>query len=135
MKAGSELRLQVSERAGRRCEYCLIHEEDSAFSHEVDHVISIQHGGSTEPGNLAFACLFCNRFKGTNIASFDKSGVLVRLFDPRRCLWGDHFRLEGAVIEPLTPEGAVTARLLKLNSSERVLERILLQRLGAYPRT
>jgi 5-methylcytosine-specific restriction endonuclease McrA len=84
VKVSLELRFQVSERAAGRCEYCLIHERDSAFGHEVDHVISRQHSGSTESDNLAFACLFCNRSKGTNVASVDPTGALVRLFDPRR---------------------------------------------------
>jgi hypothetical protein len=27
------LRLEVAQRAERRCEYCLIHEEDAGFTH------------------------------------------------------------------------------------------------------
>ena len=99
----------------------------------MDQVISYRHGGSTDPDNLAFACLFCNRYKGTNVASIDAAGVLVRLFDPRRDRWHSHFRLEGAVILPLTAEGMARARLLRLNAAERVTERRLLQRLGAIP--
>ena len=97
MNASLGLRFQVSERAAGRCEYCLIHEEDAAFRHEVDHVISRQHGGSSEPDNLAFACLFCNRSKGANLVSVDPGGALVRLFDPRRDPWHDHFRIEVSV--------------------------------------
>ncbi|MGA2136486.1 MAG: HNH endonuclease signature motif containing protein [Bryobacteraceae bacterium] len=44
-----------------RCEYCLIHEDDAAFSHEVDHVIGRQHGGRTVADNLAYSCMVCNR--------------------------------------------------------------------------
>jgi hypothetical protein len=102
---GSELRGLVSDRAGRLCEYCRLHETDSAFRHKVDHLISRQHGGLTEEGNLAFACLFCNRCKGTNVASVDSEGATVRWFNLRRQDWKAHFRLEGAVIQPLTPEG------------------------------
>jgi hypothetical protein len=79
-----ELRFQVSERAAGRCEYCLIHEHDAAFGHEVDHVISRQHGGLSESDNLAFACLLFNRIKGTNLASINPAGgALVRLFNPQ----------------------------------------------------
>ncbi len=42
------------------CEYCLIHEDDTFFGCEVDHIISQKHGGPTEPENLAYACLPCN---------------------------------------------------------------------------
>jgi hypothetical protein len=134
VRVGHDLRTQIVFRAAGRCEYCLIHEDDAAFPHEVDDVIGRQHGGPTEAGNLALSCLYCNRSKGSNLASVDSTGVLVRLFDPRRDRWRTHFRIEGAVIQPLTPVGTVTARLLKLNTVERVIERSLLQGLGRYPR-
>ncbi len=54
-------------------------------------------------------------------------------FDPRRDRWSDHFRLERAVIEPLTPTGEVTARLLRLNLDKRVIERSILIAAGRYP--
>jgi 5-methylcytosine-specific restriction endonuclease McrA len=56
-----QLRRLVEARAARICEYCLIHEDDTFFGCEVDHVISLKHGGPSEPDNLAFACLVCNR--------------------------------------------------------------------------
>ncbi|HEX4811013.1 MAG TPA: alkaline phosphatase family protein [Bryobacteraceae bacterium] len=37
-------------------------------------------------------------------------------------------------IEPLTPEGKATARVLRLNQAQRVIERALLQTSGKYPR-
>jgi hypothetical protein len=41
----AELRRLVVARAESLCEYCLIHEEDTFFGCEVDHVISEKHGG------------------------------------------------------------------------------------------
>lgn len=105
-----------------------------AFSHEVDHIIGRQHGGETTVENLAYACIICNRFKGPNVSSVDASGAVVRLFNPRLEVWADHFRLIGAVIQPLTATGEATAKVLRLNAAERVVERTLLQRLGRYPR-
>ena len=134
MKVSLELRFQVSERAVGRCEYCLIHEEDAAFAHEVDHVISRQHGGRTDKDNLAYACMPCNRFKGTNLSSTDASGAVLGLFNPRIDQWNVHFRLNGSVIEPDTGAGAATSKLLRFNARERVIERSLLQSLGRYPR-
>jgi hypothetical protein len=125
-------RLLVVERAGRRCEYCLVHEESVGFPHQIDHIVSRKHGGSSGIGNLAYACILCNRFKGTDVASLDRAGQPVRLFDPRRDSWDQHFRLDGAVIEPLTPIGEVTTRMLRLNRAERVIERRLMQALGSY---
>lgn len=134
MRVSPELRSKVAQRSGLRCEYCLVHEDDAAFAHEVDHVLSRQHGGETATENLAYACMICNRFKGTNVGSVDALGGIVRLFNPRTDEWGKHFRLEGAVIQPLTAIGEATARLLRLNTAERVTERTVLQRLGRYPR-
>ena len=118
-----------------RCEYCLLHEDDAAFRHEVDHIVSRQHGGETIAENLAYACMVCNRYKGSNIASVSPSGDLVRLFNPRVDRWNDHFRLNGAVIEPLGLVGEVTARVLRLNTAERVVRRSVLQQLRRYPKT
>jgi len=129
------LRRFVAERAACRCEYCLLHEDDSYSPHQVDHIISRKHGGQSDSDNLAYACLRCNVWKGTDVGSFDpQSGTLVSLFHPRRQRWEDHFRLQRAVIEPLTAEGKATARLLKLNLDKRVVERRLLAIVGRYPR-
>lgn len=71
----------------------------------------------------------------TDVASIETgTGRPVRLFDPRQQSWQDHFVLRGAVIEPLTEEGEVTIRLLRLNSDKRLDERRLLIAAGRYPR-
>ena len=64
----------------------------------------------------------------------DRSGQMARLFDPRRDVWREHFRIDGPPIQPLTSIGEATARLLRLNAAERIVERQLLQDLGLYPR-
>jgi HNH endonuclease len=128
------LRQRVEARAGGRCEYCLLHQSDAGLPHEVDHVISRKHGGPTQDENLAFACYLCNRYKGSDIASLDPvTQALVRLFHPRQDRWDEHFRIVGPILEPLTPIGAATARLLRLNAAARVVERQLLQSLTRYP--
>jgi len=98
---GAELRRLVETRAGARCEYCLIHEADAYYGCEVDHVISEKHGGPTTAENLVYSCMYCNRLKGSDIASIaPRSGQLVRLFNPRTDRWNDHFVIDGAVIKP-----------------------------------
>jgi 5-methylcytosine-specific restriction endonuclease McrA len=88
------LRRQVQERAQGRCEYCLIHEADMYYPHEADHVIAEKHGGATSLENLAWACFYCNRFKGSDLASVDPaSQKVVLLFNPREQSWNRHFRL------------------------------------------
>lgn len=123
----------VIERAGRRCEYCLIDEDSAGFSHQIDHIVSRKHGGSSGIGNLAYACVLCNRYKGTDIASVDSSGRPVRFFDPRRDIWDEHFKLKRPSHSTLDAGwGEVTARMLRLKAAERVIERQLLQSLGQY---
>lgn len=55
------------------------------------------------------------------------------LFHPRKDLWSVHFKLNGALIVPLTPKGRATVFALRLNDEERVQRRALLQTLGVYP--
>ena len=128
-----ELRQIVSNRAKLLCEYCLIGEADTFYGCEVDHIISLKHGGSTEPNNLAYACALCNRAKGSDVGSIASSGEFTRFFNPRVDRWLDHFRFEGATIHPLTPIGEVTARILGFNDSTRLHERDELSRFGKYP--
>jgi 5-methylcytosine-specific restriction endonuclease McrA len=52
-----ELRRLVADRAGHVCEYCRINEEDTYFGCEIDHIISLKHGGTTDESNLALACM------------------------------------------------------------------------------
>jgi hypothetical protein len=128
-----EIRLQVVDRANRQCEYCLISEEDTGFHHQVEHIVSRKHGGASALENLALACVLCNRYKGTDIASIDsETRVVTRLLNPRQDRWGDHFRIENGRIVPTSPVGRVTASLLKLNTAERIAERLLLLALGRY---
>ncbi len=118
------LRRRVAQQARHRCEYCLLPEAVALHRHEPDHIIPVQHGGETHPSNLALACLRCNRYKGPNVGSFDPlTNQLVPLNHPRLPVWEQHFRLVGAEIVPLTPEGRVTVRLLRLNDPDRVAER------------
>ncbi len=119
------LRRQVIERAGNRCEYCLLPAEVAFFTHEVDHVVAEKHGGATEIENLALACWRCNRHKGSDLTSFDpETRQLSPLFNPRAQVWTEHFAQERERIVGLTPEGRTTVTLLRLNSEERLIERL-----------
>jgi hypothetical protein len=135
----AELRRLVITRAESLCEYCLIHEDDTFFGCEVDHIISEKHGGPTEGDNLAYACLICNRNKGSDVGSIMlpvSGGIFIRSFNPRLDPWSGHFSLDaadGIIIRPLTGIGEVTARILAFNSTERLLERQALSDVGRYP--
>src|SRR4051812_36815538 len=107
------LRRLVRERAGERCEYCLMPEQFTLAAHWVDHVVADKHGGQTEEANLALSCVLCNQHKGSDLTSIDpETGAITPLFHPRRDQWSAHFKLAAARIEPLTQTGRVTVRLL-----------------------
>jgi len=128
------LRRLVQERAWHVCEYCLVHERDLFHGCEVDHVRSMKHRGLTTEDNLAFACLLCNRHKGTDLGSVSElSGGLVRFYNPRSDRWSEHFHWNDARIEPVTEIGEVTTLVLQFNHAERVAFRRFLSRAGRYP--
>jgi hypothetical protein len=128
------LRRLVAERAGGRCEYCLLHQDDTPLIHPIDHIIAVKHGGTTINENLALACLECNLNKGSDIATIEPlSGELVQLFNPRQQTWASHFALEGVLIVGLTDCGRATVQLLQLNSPARLAQRQLLYNVGRYP--
>jgi hypothetical protein len=130
---GQQLRREVRERAGGRCEYCRMDEAWLVWGCEVDHILSRKHGGATESSNLAFSCARCNRAKGTDIGSVHpESEELIRLYNPRRDRWDEHFRINGPRIVGLTLIGQVTVTLLQLNQDDRLFERALLQQAGRF---
>jgi len=132
-RPSAAMRRDVVRRAGNRCEYCLIHQDDAASRLQVDHAIAEKHGGATTLDNLALSCLPCNRRKASDIAANDpETSALTRLFNPRLQSWVDHFRITGPRIVGLT-EGRTTVAFLQLNSPERVLEREELISAGRFP--
>jgi hypothetical protein len=133
-RPSDDLRRQVIRRAGGRCEYCLIHQEDAVARHQIDHVIAEKHGGPTTVENLALSCVLCNLRKGSDLSSIDPdTGKVTTIFNPRTQAWWDHFLVEGVRIVGISPEGRTTVQLLQLNSHQRLAERRELRRAGRFP--
>jgi 5-methylcytosine-specific restriction endonuclease McrA len=74
------LRRSVSQRARDACEYCLFPQAAALFSLEIEHIIAEKHDGLTELINLALACPYCNRFKGSDLGSLIPGQVNSRHF-------------------------------------------------------
>ena len=124
----------MTERAARRCEYCLVHEADRPEAHQMDHIFSRKHGGQTSKSNLTLACAICNNYKGTDFASINPTTeVITRIFHPRRELWRAHFEFSGAEIIGLTVTGQATVQMLQLNHPDRLAFRQSLIEAGLYP--
>ena len=128
----ADLRRSVVERAGGRCEYCLIPDRATFAALQIDHIVAEKHGGTTASENLALACALCNKCKSSDIAAIDPvSGEIVALYNPRLATWQTHFELrpDGRILGK-TPEGRATARLLRFEDTYRVEERRLLIEAG-----
>jgi hypothetical protein len=111
----------VRRQAAFRCEYCLLHQEQSPVPHHIEHIVARKHGGSEDLDNLALPCHRRNFRKGPNLTGIDpESGKIVSLFDPRRDGWGAHFRLTGTRVEGLTAIGRTTVRVLAMNDPRRL---------------
>jgi hypothetical protein len=129
-----KIRLQVWLRASNCCEYCYLHRDSAFFTHEIDHIISLKHNGQDILVNLALACYYCNRYKGTDIGSI-YMGEFIRFFNPRIDNWHEHFEMDlpTATIQPLSPIGEVTATILGFNQVDRIIERQILIASNQYP--
>jgi 5-methylcytosine-specific restriction endonuclease McrA len=53
------LKKRILQKANGCCEYCLMENNVSFIPHQIDHIISIKHGGLTRLDNLAYACFSC----------------------------------------------------------------------------
>jgi hypothetical protein len=118
------LRRLVIERANGQCEYCRLPAAVSFYPYEVDHIIAEKHDGATEAGNLAYTCARCNRSRGTDLGSFDpQTREFTFLFNPRMQVWEEHFVVQEELIVGITAVGRTTAKLLQMNTEERLAER------------
>lgn len=117
------LREQLTREARQRCGYCQTSARVTGTPMEVDHIIPESLGGASTRENLWLACSMCNDHKGSRIAAPDAhTGEVVRLFDPRRQRWLDHFdwSADGSLIVGKTPIGRATVAALRMNRVELV---------------
>ena len=130
------LRERVARMAGYRCGYCRTPESIAGFRLSIEHIIPEAKGGQTVEGSLWLACHACNEFKGALILVRDPvTGKRVRLWNPRRQNWPDHFSWseDGTEIFGLTPCGRATIAGLQLNRPELVAARSLWVQVGWWP--
>ena len=77
--ASAELRRKVARRANFRCEYCRLPEFAAMTRFQLEHIVSLKHGGKTTLENLAYACPICNSGKGTDLGTIIEA--MIHLFD------------------------------------------------------
>jgi len=131
----TELRRKVVERAQGRCEYCRLSQAAQEATFHIDHVIPRARGGPTELGNLALACVSCSLRKGARQTAVDpETGKRVRLFNPRRDRWEDHFRwTQDVILVGKTAIGRATVETLALNRPLILAIRRMEKAFGRHP--
>ena len=131
----AEIRRLVRQRAGDRCEYCGVSQNEEGWARfHVEHVIARQHKGGEEQDNLCLCCQHCNLHKGPNLTGIDpRTGQIVVLFHPRHDSWKRHFRWDGPRLVGRTPTGRATVRVLSINLPHRIRIRQRLIDAGLFP--
>jgi hypothetical protein len=130
------LRERVARTAGSRCGYCRTPESIAGFRLSIEHLVPEAKGGRTVEANLWLACHARNEFKGARTLGRDPAmGRRIRLWNPRRDRWPDHFcwSEDGTEIIGLTPRGRATVAALQLNRPELVAARSLRVQAGWWP--
>jgi hypothetical protein len=114
-----EIRNRVRDQAGHRCGYCLSPQRLVLGRLEIEHIIPTARGGPDTEDNLWLGCRLCNNYKGAQVDALDPdTGRRVRLFNPRRQRWSEHFAWseDGTRILGRTPCGRATVLALQLNN-------------------
>ena len=136
MSVSPRVRRRVRQQARNRCGYCLASQYLLNCPLELDHLIPPGHGGSDDEENLWLACSLCNTFKSDQVEAGDRlTGQVVRLYNPRRDRWSDHFQWssDGILIVGRTPIGRASVDALQLNNEYAVNVRAIWIRVGLHP--
>jgi len=131
-----QVRRQVRDRAGDRCEYCRHPADFSCAPFVCEHVLPRVRGSGSTPADLAWACPACNGHKYAKTHAHDpQTGRLVPLFNPRRQRWSRHFAwgADFLLIEGRTAVGRATVAALHLNYPALVNLRRALCAVGEHP--
>jgi hypothetical protein len=92
---------------------------------EIEHIIPLSKGGSSDEFNLWLACPLCNRYKGDKTIAIDpETGQTAPLFHPRIQVWVEHFcwSKDGLQIIGQTPTGRATVAALRLSDDPDALQ-------------
>lgn len=116
------VRQLIRTRAGHRCEYCQLHQDDSPLAAlHIEHIRPKKHAGSDDEENLALACIDCNLHKGPNLTGIDpQTGAVTVLFHPRQDVWAEHFEWNDIRLVVRTAVGRTTVAVLELNGDDRL---------------
>jgi hypothetical protein len=122
MTLPAEIVEQVRRRANFACEYCGVTEVDAGGELTIDHYHPRALGGSDDLSNLLYCCYRCNLYKSDYWPS---APTAPALWNPRREPAEAHTQaLDDGTLQPLTPTGTLTVRILRLNRPQLVARRL-----------
>jgi hypothetical protein len=131
-KLDKEIRIE----AKNRCGFCLGEQKYVMAWLEIEHLIPLSKGGTSDQENLWLACPYCNRFKSSQTHALDPiTQRKVALFNPRTQVWEKHFELgaDKATIIGKTVCGRATVDALNLNYKLALTTRLSWVSVGWYP--
>jgi hypothetical protein len=119
-------RLQaIRETYAFRCGYCRVSETDVGGELTVDHFRPVSAGGDDSDGNLVYACVRYNQYKGALLPEATDMAQERRRLHPMRDDLIAHIREEEASgrLEGLTPTGLFHIEALRLNRPQLIANR------------
>jgi len=120
-----DLDRRVRTAANNRCGYCLSPQKLVMARLEIEHIIPIAKGGTSDESNLWLACPICNAYKGSKVELIDSiTGETVTLFNPRTQVWAEHFQWaeNGTQVIGKTQIGRATVAALHLDNDLDTIE-------------
>ena len=130
------IRQYIAKRDKYRCSYCQTQVDVVGNLLELDHIIPLHAGGTSDEDNLCLACSSCNQSKGSKTSATDPVSEKTQpLFNPRNHSWAEHFHwvADGTRIAGITAVGRATIITLNMNRSLIVKTRARWVQVGWHP--
>ncbi len=135
-KIKKDLEEKVRRAAKNRCGYCLDPQELMPYKLEIEHLVPKASGGETVEENLRLASRECNAHKAKKIEAIDNlTEKTVKLFNPRRQIWIEHFEFNRDDTEIIgkTACGRATVESLQMNNFYQTTARSIWVEINRFP--
>lgn len=135
-RISAKLREKIIKIAENRCGYCRTPQDLVPIPFEIEHILPKAAGGTDDEDNLWLSCGVCNSFKHAKTHAIDpQTKEDIRLFNPRRQIWNEHFEFSEnkSEISGKTACGRATIIALKMNNERAVKMRKLWASVGWFP--
>lgn len=135
-KISKDLDAKIRRQAKNRCGYCLNPQELLPFKLEIEHLHPQALEGKSVEENLWLACRECNAHKAIKTKAIDRlTGKTVKLFNPRKQNWREHFEFSQDFSEIIgkTACGRATVDALQMNNIYQSTARLAWRETSKFP--